>query len=1537
MKKIRTMLSALIVISLCLIVSGCGDDESSKYDVNMNKADNIYINGMAADGDPILGTVSIRGMKKNVLDSSEDDDSEDIAEVMALIEPDGTFKCNVSKLDPPYLLQAKGKAKEKLVSYYAITNSTQWINCTEYSDAALKMAINNEDPEKYFKNTIHMPDNYVKTSETVKTIVQRMLEKVPGFSGSINFDPFNDPFVADESSDFDTLLRLTRVVTTSDYINITGNKTANAPVLYAVNYQATTIPPVPNDVKSHLEEIQSISVATIVDLTILQTSDIHNHASGYGPLADYTPMDTSDNDIVRGGFARIAAKIGEIKVRQATMKIPVMLFDSGDFFMGTMYDLSAEAPIPLIFFQALGYDAVTLGNHEFDWTPKGIALLINNGINASRATQLIQPDAFFSFKIIASNAIIPADNELAAFKANNSIVESMIKTLPNGLKVGVLGLMGIEADSYAPAASPVKFDHDIQHIQNKVNALKEAGCHIIIALSHSGVNEDGNGDDNDLANAVSGIDIIASGHAHTATAQPFKVSNTIIFSPGSYGQNLSRLDIRYDLASSALVDYSFNLIAIDDTIEGNSSIDDTIQLVNAGLSATLKANLGVEVDNPVAITDYEIEFSENVAGPSGLGHLTTDSFRAVANALVQANPYDVTPYMLSIIANGNLRDTLKPGEKGIITFSDIFNVLPLGMSPKGGTPGYPLISVYLNAADIRLLCEIAVAVELKSHPLLVANYYLHFSGVKFQYNPAVDLGMRVNKVQLFNPADMMCTNAPLITLNGEYGPDSIWDSSSKKVYRAVVDLYLLQMFYVLKNDSRYADFIPLLPEFRDKNGTPLPLEQTVNAAGYVSFSSQYAIDANPLTSEVDELLAWTALLKYMQAWKGNENFDHRGGIPIVPTISPYNTSYIQAIPRQEAYAYDDIVNLTILQTSDIHNHASGYGPFSDYTPMDTSDQDIVKGGFSRIASKVIELKIHQLLTNTPILLVDSGDYFMGTMYDLAATSPIPFIYFQALGYDAITFGNHEFDWSPKGLAMLIQNGIDNEQMPFQVPIIASNTVIPTDNELNEFKTSGAIKEYLIKDLPNGLKVGILGFMGRTADLYAPAAAPVTFDHTTDFLQEKVNALKTSGCDIILVLSHGGVDESGNGDDNDLANTVSGIDIIASGHAHTATHQAFTRGSNNTIIFSPGSYGEYLSQLTIQYNLKDKKIDDYNFELIEINDTIMGNKTMDDTLKLVDTALSDSLEPALGVKVGDHVAYTDIDVAFSESEAGPSGLGNLCTDSFRAVANALAPADPNGTTPYMLSLMANGNIRDNITPGKNGIITFSDIFNVLPLGMSAKGEMPGYPLISIYLNAYDIRALCEIAVAVQVEQNPLLQSSFYLHFSGVYYEYNPSATIGMRVNKVSFFDPTDPMCTNAPVLELSSEQALNSIWDKTSKKLYRAAVDLYLLQMFYIIATDSSYEAFVPLLPTFKDANGNPLPSVLIFTDYTTFSNAYGIDANPYQGDVQELMAWTALFKFIQAWQGNSAIEQRDGLPVLPAQSPYNATMINYLSRSKAVQ
>ncbi|HRW80713.1 MAG TPA: metallophosphoesterase, partial [Desulfomonilia bacterium] len=194
-----------------------------------------------------------------------------------------------------------------------------------------------------------------------------------------------------------------------------------------------------------------------VTVTILQTSDVHHHASGYGPYLDYTPMDTTDGDEIMGGYARLATLIKSIREEQKRKCIPTMVFDSGDFTMGTVYDLTAADPISLKFFQMMKYDAITLGNHEFDWGPQGLAMLLSNAASNG-----------FTVPVVATSMVVPEDPKTAGLLGlmdAGVIVNTKVIQSPYGVKVGIIGLMGPDSDSKAPLADPVTFNHDYAFIQ----------------------------------------------------------------------------------------------------------------------------------------------------------------------------------------------------------------------------------------------------------------------------------------------------------------------------------------------------------------------------------------------------------------------------------------------------------------------------------------------------------------------------------------------------------------------------------------------------------------------------------------------------------------------------------------------------------------------------------------------------------------------------------------------------------------------------------------------------------------------------------------------------------------------------------------------------------------------------------------------------------------------------------------------------------------------------------------------------------------
>lgn len=566
---------------------------------------------------------------------------------------------------------------------------------------------------------------------------------------------------------------------------------------------------------------------------------------------------------------------------------------------------------------------------------------------------------------------------------------------------------------------------------------------------------------------------------------------------------------------------------------------------------------------------------------------------------------------------------------------------------------------------------------------------------------------------------------------------------------------------------------------------------------------------------------------------------------------------------------DNTVTFTLLQTSDIHNHAGGYGPSLDYTPEDNSDNDSVLGGYTRIASIIAEVRKEQEEEGNPVVVVDSGDFFMGTVYDLATVNPISLKFFQMVGYDAVTLGNHEFDWSPSGLTMLLANGIGNG---FNVPIVASNMITSSasaiDDGLEAMIASENIVSKKILKLSNGMTIGILGIMGVTADSLAPVAAPVTFNHDYSFLQSKVDDLRNNDLvDVVILLSHSGIYNDGTGDDLLIAENVSGIDIIASGHYHTATQSLIRKGGSNTMIFSPGGYGKYLSRLDLTFNKNTGLIEGSDFQLIAVDDNTI-NRTVFQTIVDEYKSAIDQALMAAGLSLEAPVSRVSMELKVHG--ASESGIGNLVADAVRFMASSLAPL--NDGNLYHVSVVPNGVIRDGFFPGKTGVVSFTDVYNAVPLGISpdTSQAMPGYPLMSLYVTGPDLRNICEAGITI----SQMLGEDFYLNFGGIMVDYNPAlapAFSGVRAIYLNFLDQFGNGVKWKQV----------DLTDVTT--LYHAVVDLYALQMMGEVT-----KMGLTIIP--RDAAGQPI-------DPATYMN-YRIDSDIAPG-IQELKEWAALLKFLE--------------------------------------
>ncbi|HLP59372.1 MAG TPA: 5'-nucleotidase C-terminal domain-containing protein, partial [Candidatus Deferrimicrobium sp.] len=439
------------------------------------------------------------------------------------------------------------------------------------------------------------------------------------------------------------------------------------------------------------------------------------------------------------------------------------------------------------------------------------------------------------------------------------------------------------------------------------------------------------------------------------------------------------------------------------------------------------------------------------------------------------------------------------------------------------------------------------------------------------------------------------------------------------------------------------------------------------------------------------------------------------------------------------------------------------------------------------------------------------------------------------------------------------------------PIIATNMVTDrtsgVDDGIEALEHEGAIVKKRVLELPNGLRIGILGIMGVNADVKAPAALPITFNHDYKFLQERVDALRIiDGVNIVVLLSHGGVSSAGIGDDEVIAANVPGIDIIASGHYHTATPVPFIRGNSHTVIFSPGEYGEWVSRLDVTYNTESGRIEKTDFTLIPVNDTIRVNKIFEAVINSYQGVVDQLLAP-FGYSLD--MPVSRLSWRMEIPGGTESGLGNLVADAVRAMASNLAAL--NDGNLYHVAVVPNGVIRDGLFPGKTGIVSFTDVYNTIPLGKSADAGqlLPGYPLISLYVTGADLRNICEAGLTV----GALLGSDFYLNFSGIRVDYNPAKAPqlqGVRAVYLSFPDDYFTAEKGMPI-DITDTQTL-----------YHMVVNLYSLQMMNEVTRMG-----LTIIP--RDAMGNPIAP----GEYMQYRIDSGLDAG-----IQELKEWMALFSYL---------------------------------------
>ena len=177
--------------------------------------------------------------------------------------------------------------------------------------------------------------------------------------------------------------------------------------------------------------------------TILHTNDMHSAFIGLGPVSDYNPFALNGGK-TRGGYARLAAVIAKRREAAAT-KGPVLVLDAGDYSMGTAFAAATrETGCELQLMSRMGYDATTLGNHEFDLGPDGLGKSIGVAAKAGRAPA-----------VLASNTnLMATETTLVDLQrlAKEGVIRRHLVIERGGVRFGIFGVLGKEAQIFAGIA-----------------------------------------------------------------------------------------------------------------------------------------------------------------------------------------------------------------------------------------------------------------------------------------------------------------------------------------------------------------------------------------------------------------------------------------------------------------------------------------------------------------------------------------------------------------------------------------------------------------------------------------------------------------------------------------------------------------------------------------------------------------------------------------------------------------------------------------------------------------------------------------------------------------------------------------------------------------------------------------------------------------------------------------------------------------------------------------------------------------------------
>jgi 5'-nucleotidase len=583
---------------------------------------------------------------------------------------------------------------------------------------------------------------------------------------------------------------------------------------------------------------------------------------------------------------------------------------------------------------------------------------------------------------------------------------------------------------------------------------------------------------------------------------------------------------------------------------------------------------------------------------------------------------------------------------------------------------------------------------------------------------------------------------------------------------------------------------------------------------------------------------------------------------------------------------------TILHTNDMHSSFIGMGPSADYTPFTLND-DATRGGYARLAGLIAKRK-EARKDQGPVLVLDAGDYSMGTPFGAASRETGGELQLMSLmGYDATTFGNHDFDLGPDGLGKSIGVAAKAGRIP---AVVASNTNIAANDatltDLQRLFKAGVIRRHLVIER-GGIRFGIFGVLGKEAIFYTSGGA-VSFSDAVEAAREMVKTLREAEkADVVICLSHGGLETGKDGsitggDDVRVAKAVPGIDVVIGGHSHTELREAIIVNGRTPVV-QTGKQSENLGELVLTLDGDTLKVESYR--LYPIDDTVAGDRAIADEIETLKKTVTGAVFASRGYSVDQPLAVAPMDLpnTFTDIAAGTL-LANLCTDAFRKATKA------------DIGFTANGLMRAGLLRGKSGVQTVYDVFAVTPLGYGVVDTTAGSALVTGWFTGRELKHILEFLLV----DNPAHPGEYFPRASGMRFRY----------------DTSRPKFDVVTAIELGDLDRAYRAIDITGQdeRLYSLSCPLMLAVI--VVAIPKYTKGKLPLAP--KTKAGAPLTSRVEALDDPRSSTAHLLSpsgtvdkasvataAGP--GAVREIKEWQAIMDHLR----RLPVKSKGELPIIP--------------------